>query len=315
MADGPTSPEGISQSAILRPKTPETLGQKIKAVFCGDSITRGEYSYNWFQHVRDIFKGKVDVFNEGYNSFTVDSYIKLKAENVVNKYKDATDIIISLGTNDANAQWRHPNNPKYNTQKFEEDYIKLIKYFKEKLPNAKIAITTIPPLGEDFNHPVYPLGQLYNEVIKDIAKKENVELLPVFDMIQNEYKEYSNTELGSMTPEKFENDVIGVAKSEDFEKQNLKYTDIAPVLQQSYIPKEESKEIKQKFKHTMFGEVISMAKNIILHKKFGWDYEKIARSSGYKKKVDELHLNKSAKVFAACASWFIKKNHESLQTS
>jgi lysophospholipase L1-like esterase len=255
MPDGPAHKEFI--------KIPEIFGPKPIVVLCGDSITQGEYSYNWFQHVRDIFKGKVDVYNEGYNSYTVSEYINTKIQGVINL--NPTDIIISLGTNDANAQWRHPNDPQWSVENFEKNYHELIGIIKEKLPNAKIAITTIPPIGEDFNHPVYVLGKLYNEVIKDIAKKENVELLPVFDMLQNEYKE--NTQ-----------------------------------------------KIKPKFKHTMFGEVISMTNNII-RTKLGQDSKEISKSGGYKGKVDELHLNKSAKVFAACASWFIKKNHESLQTS
>jgi len=327
MPDGPVHKEFI--------KIPEIFGPKPMVVFCGDSITRGEYSYNWVKHVRDIFRGKVDVYNEGYNSFTVENYIKLKAENIVNKYKNATDIIVGLGTNCSNAEGRHPNNPKYNTQNFKENYIKLIKYFQEKLPNAKIAITTIPNISEDTTHPAYKLGLKYNEIIKEVAAETNVELLPAFELIQNEYKgEYQNdklglanlkeldkvnkqedkgqlySELGSISSEKFTND-FNLLKTKNPE---IPESEIIKLLVNSYIPKEESKEIKQKFKHTMFGEVASMTKNIILHK-LGWDYEKIARSGGYKKKVDELHLNKSAKVFAACATWFIKKNHPSIQTS
>jgi lysophospholipase L1-like esterase len=258
--------EGISRSAIFRPKTAETIGQKPVVVFCGDSITRGEYSYDWVSHLKTIFGDRVDVHNEGYNSFTVDSYIKQKSENIINQYSNASDIIISLGTNDANAQWRHPEDPNYSKEKFRENYLKLINNFKDKLPNAKIAITTIPNIGEDTTHPAYKLGLEYNEIIKEVAAETKVELLPVFEMIQNEYKE-------------------------------------------------DTREIKPKFKHTIFGEVASMAKNIFEHKILKKDYADIAQSSGYKKKVDELHLNKSAKVFAACSVWFIKKNHPSLQTS
>jgi len=92
-------------------------------------------------------------------------------------------------------------------------------------------------------------------------------------------------------------------------------SEIIKLLIDQYIPKEESKEIKPKFKHNLFGEVASMAKNIFENKILKKDFEDIAASSGYKKKVDELHLNKSAKVFAACASWFINKNHPSLQST
>lgn len=247
---------------------PEIISHKPIVIFCGDSITRGQYSYDWISHVKTIFGNKVDVYNEGYNSFTVDNYMKLKAENIVNKYKNATDIdiIAGFGTNCSNAEGRHPEDPNYSKEKFKENYLKLINNFKDKLPNAKIAITTIPNIGEDTTHPAYKLGLEYNEIIKEVTVETKVELLPVFEMIQNEYKE-------------------------------------------------DTRVIKPKFKHTIFGEVASMAKNIFEHKILKKDYADIAQSSGYKKKVDELHLNKSAKVFAACSVWFIKKNHPSLQTS
>lgn len=264
MLDRLSSSEGISQSAIFRPKTAETIGHKPIVIFCGDSITRGQYSYDWVPHLKTVFGDKINVFNEGYNSFTVKRYIDQKINDVLNK--KPSDIIISFGTNEANAQWRHPEDPQWSVQNFEKNYHELIRIIKEKSSNTKIAITTIPPIGEDFNHPIYSLVKLYNEVIKDIAQKENIVLLPVFEMIENEYKE-------------------------------------------------DTRKIKPKFKHTMFGEVASMAKNIFEHKILKKDYADIAQSSGYKKKIDELHLNKSGKVFAACASWFIKHNHPSLQFS
>jgi lysophospholipase L1-like esterase len=250
-------------SIEISPKS-EIIPQKPVIVFCGDSITRGEYSYDWVPHIKTVFGDKINVSNEGYNSFTVKRYIKQKINNVLNK--TPTDIIISLGTNDANAQWRHPEDPQWSVQNFEKNYHQLIRTIKEKSPNTKIAITTIPPIGEDFNHPIYSLVQFYNEVIKNIAQKEEIVLLPVFEMIQNEYKE-------------------------------------------------DNRELKSKFSHTYVGEILSMANQIIKNKILKQDFQKISESAGYKKKIDELHLNKSAKVLAACASWFLKQNHPSLQTS
>lgn len=238
----------------------EIENQKPVLICCGDSITRGQFSYDWVSHLKNLFKNKAKVINEGYNSYTVSNFIDKKIQGVLDQ--KPTDIIISLGTNDANAQWRFPNDPQYSEENFRNNLTKLINIIKAN-SKAKTALTTIPNIGENPDHSVYKIGLKYNEIIKEVAEKEQVELLPVFEMIQKEYQE-------------------------------------------------SDKKPKPKFDHTKKGEMLSMANNIFRRHILKQDYEKIAANAGYVKKIDELHQNKSAKVFAACASWFFKKNHPSL---
>ena len=53
----------------------------------------------------------------------------------------------------------------------------------KKQTNAKIAILSLPPIGEDINHIAYQRTKEYSGIIQAVAKKNNVDYLPLHETI------------------------------------------------------------------------------------------------------------------------------------
>jgi lysophospholipase L1-like esterase len=160
-------------------------GQKV-LVCVGDSITHGRVSYDYVKLIRDNLAPKgIAVVNAGINSET--------AWNVLNRVDDIIAcnpdyITILIGTNDANGafspvvakrQAKEMGIPQAPDEAwFRENLMKLCETLKSRT-KAKIALLSIPPIGEEPEHPAFKQAQKFSAIIKDAAQKEGVTYIPL----------------------------------------------------------------------------------------------------------------------------------------
>lgn len=161
------------------------VSKKILVCF-GDSNTHGNVSYNW---VNDLSSQLTDyqVFNTGINSDL--TYTLLHRIDDVIACKP-NFITILIGTNDVNATMGKVMEKRYqdlgriskdtspNFEDFKKNYIEIIGHLKTKT-QAKIAVMSLPVMGEDLAHEANQKADKYSEFVKQLATDEQLIYLPV----------------------------------------------------------------------------------------------------------------------------------------
>jgi lysophospholipase L1-like esterase len=161
---------------------------KTKILFLGASITQGKISVS-FVHVlkKALGNKKYEYINQavaGYESYNVLGKIE-KASNVKPNY-----VIILVGTNDVlssldpkleklTRKLKHIPHPA-SLSHFSNNITNIIKKLKEKI-TYKIALSSLPVIGENLNSPENKTLIKYNNELKNIAEIEQVSYLPVFE--------------------------------------------------------------------------------------------------------------------------------------
>lgn len=158
-----------------------------KVLVCfGDSNTHGNVSYNW---VDDLSRQLSDyqVFNAGINSDLTYTLLH-RINDVIACNPDIISILI--GTNDVNSTMHLKMEKRYqrlgkidknispNFEDFKKNYIEIIHQLKQKT-KAKIAIMSLPVMGEDLAHEANLRADEYSEFVKQLAENENIMYLPV----------------------------------------------------------------------------------------------------------------------------------------
>jgi lysophospholipase L1-like esterase len=160
-------------------------GKKIIACI-GDSLTHGNIGQSWVDYLRKEFPN--DVFlNEGINANTAWQVIQ-RLDPILQCQPDL--IILLIGTNDAlgsfdiNSGLRYKKNNELPEVPTLEKYKEHLNELIEKIGmQSKIAICTLPPIGENVNSEVNKHVNLFNDYIKLIAVQKNLSLLPVSDAL------------------------------------------------------------------------------------------------------------------------------------
>jgi lysophospholipase L1-like esterase len=154
-----------------------------KIIACiGDSLTHGNIGQNWVDYLRQQFPH--DIFlNEGINGNTAWQVIQ-RLDPILQCQPHL--IILLIGTNDAlgsfdiNSGLRYKKNNELPEAPTLEKYKEHLNELIEKIGiQSKIAICTLPPIGENVNSEVNQHVNLFNEYIELIAKQKNLTLLPV----------------------------------------------------------------------------------------------------------------------------------------
>ncbi len=163
----------------------------MQTVVCfGDSITRGLISANYIRILarKPSLRG-FRFLNAGVNSDLTLNLLR-RVRSVALLRPDVVTILV--GTNDAIATVR-PFSAMYFTffkgmfYQPDLDYsaanlTRIIRYLKEHT-DARVALATIPPLGEALDSRPMELIRTYNKRWQQIARREDVELLPVFERL------------------------------------------------------------------------------------------------------------------------------------
>jgi len=179
---------------------------KPVVVCCGDSITHGHIGYNWVGSLREKDSSKIYI-NAGINA-DLTWNLNQRLDDIIKHNPDYITILI--GTNDAIGSQpvkliqeyyiQTKNLPKTPSIDWFEEQIEIfIKKIKENT-SAKIAITTLPWLGEQEDASIIDVIKSHNDIIRSMALKYDLSILDLFskfsDQIdKNDSVPYTTSEL------------------------------------------------------------------------------------------------------------------------
>jgi lysophospholipase L1-like esterase len=196
-------------------KKPSDYGGKKVIVFVGDSITHGRMGENYVDMLSERLDDRnFQIVNAGRNGELAWNVLQ-RVDEIIQCKPDI--ITVMIGTNDAKGgltkkeqksyvkRMKLPRRPDHNW--FHENVLSLVETLKRNT-NARIALVSIPILGEDCNHPAFIQSSEYSRTIQEIAQKTSVTYLPFNEeMIELLARHPSN----SIPP--YENVDFGILKS------------------------------------------------------------------------------------------------------
>ena len=162
-----------------------------KTVVCvGNSITHGRVSYNYVNIISERLSDHGYHFtNAGINGNLAYNVVK-RLDEIIKCDPDYVTVLI--GTNDANASLSKKNSARYmkdmalpeipNAEFFRKNVKELISQLKRRT-NAKIAILSLPPIGEEIKHIAWQRTKEYSDIIQGIAEADNIDYLPLHENI------------------------------------------------------------------------------------------------------------------------------------
>ncbi|MBN1571880.1 MAG: SGNH/GDSL hydrolase family protein [Deltaproteobacteria bacterium] len=171
-----------------------------KVLVCvGDSITHGRISHNYVDDLASGLSDKgFDVVNAGINGDLAYNVLVRKDEIVacdpdyISIFVGTNDVLGSLGEKQAEDCIKEKNLPQKPTEEFfRESLTELVKRLKENT-DAKIAILSIPPVGEDLEAVPCLRSVEYSGIIKEIAAENGLTYLPLNEKMIEYLKEKGN---------------------------------------------------------------------------------------------------------------------------
>ncbi len=163
-----------------------SIKTKKRIVFAGDSLTHGNMSVNFVDMIsKKLGTNNYDYINAGMNSELAYNVLK-RIESIIACEPDI--ITIMIGSNDAHREIELYNEQssekrlnlprKASKEWFSENLEKIVQELLQKT-DAKIALCSIPPLGEDQSTLAFKQTIGYSKLILEIAEKFKVQYLPV----------------------------------------------------------------------------------------------------------------------------------------
>ena len=152
----------------------------------GDSLTHGNIGECWVESLRNEYPGDT-VLNEGINGDVV-WQVNKRIEPIINCNTDI--IILMIGSNDAMASFNKKSGERYKSKNnlpeipTFENYQKLLPKLLDKLNGtSKIAICTLPPIGEKKDSAINEHIRKFNDFIELTANNKNITLIPVSNLL------------------------------------------------------------------------------------------------------------------------------------
>ncbi|HUN54979.1 MAG TPA: SGNH/GDSL hydrolase family protein [Smithella sp.] len=162
---------------------------KKKVLVCiGDSLTHGTVSVSYVDMLSSRLSNRgIVVINAGINSQLAYNVTK-RLDAIVACRPDYITILI--GSNDAVASLSPYSSRRYIRQ-MKLPQPPTLKWYRENLleicrelscrTHAKIALISLPPIGERFDHPAFAASEAYSRVIRDVALSERLTYLPLHE--------------------------------------------------------------------------------------------------------------------------------------
>jgi len=159
---------------------------KPVVVFCGDSITHGHIGYDWVSALRKKDDSKIYI-NAGINA-DLTWNLNERVDNIIKHNPDYITILI--GTNDAIGSQNIKHIQDYYVSTKGLPRLPHIDWYRSELErfittvtvqtDAKIAISTLPWLGEQSNAEIITVVKDHNDIIRSLSKKYNLTLIDLF---------------------------------------------------------------------------------------------------------------------------------------
>ncbi|HUT82835.1 MAG TPA: GDSL-type esterase/lipase family protein [Candidatus Bathyarchaeia archaeon] len=171
--------------------------RKKRIVFIGDSLTNGLLGVNFTMIVAQVLGNDYYYINAGINSQVAYNVLQ-RIDSVIKCEPDFITLLI--GTNDAHHEINLYNlNPKKSLNlpqhPSKEFYIENLKEIISKLQlktNAKIALCSLPPIGEDEDSLAFKQSITYSNIIKELADENHLEYLPINEEMIAYLKDHSS---------------------------------------------------------------------------------------------------------------------------
>ena len=165
---------------------------KPVVVCCGDSITHGHIGYDWVGNLRKNDDSKIYI-NAGINA-DLTWNLNQRIDDIIKHNPDYVTILI--GTNDAIGSQPVKLIQDYYIQTKNLPQVPSIEWFEEQIEifvdkikkntSAKIAITTLPWLGEQEDASIMNVIKSHNKIIKAIAVKYDLFILDLFSKFKEQ---------------------------------------------------------------------------------------------------------------------------------
>lgn len=178
------------------PLPPAALGT-IRLVCAGDSLTHGNLSAPYVPAVaaRLVPRG-VAVFNAGINADLVETLLA-RFDDVVAARPDFVAILI--GSNDVNATLSPADLAQYRRRrKLRASELPSAATFRRHLTvllyrlrtetTARVALLSLPPMGESLDHEANRRAEVYSAIIQEIAANEGAAYLPLRERLVAELR-------------------------------------------------------------------------------------------------------------------------------
>jgi lysophospholipase L1-like esterase len=174
----------------------ESFSDQKTVVCIGDSITHGRVSANYV----DLVAGKLDtkryvLVNAGINSELAYNVLQ-RLDEIIKCKPDFVTILI--GTNDANGTMSEKNAAravkdmklpqKPTPEWYRENLTAIVKKLKAET-EAKIALLSLPPIGEEIDSEAYQRTVKFSKIIREVSQAEGVTYLPLNERITKYLKE------------------------------------------------------------------------------------------------------------------------------
>ncbi|GAB4484611.1 MAG: hypothetical protein OHK0045_00560 [Raineya sp.] len=173
------------------PNHPKTFLNKPKTkpriVFAGDSLTCGNMSADFTNIVAQNLGNDYEYINAGINADLAYNLLQ-RLDEIIACQPDFVSILI--GTNDANATYGKHNQQVYSKLKklphppslfwYEENLQKIIERL-QKETSAKIALISMPLIGETLDHQIHQHLKEFVAVVKKVAHQKQVAYLPMYE--------------------------------------------------------------------------------------------------------------------------------------
>jgi len=174
--------------------------KKRTVVLVGDSATRGQRGYSYVKLLaQKLDKYAFELINAGVNRELAYN-VRQRIDQVIEHKPDFVTVLI--GTNDANASLKEENAermmrrmrlPQKPTAKwFKENLLGIVAELRSRT-NARIALLSLPPIGEDPNHAGVKRTGEYSQIIKDVSTETNVQYLPIHESMMEYLREHPST--------------------------------------------------------------------------------------------------------------------------
>ena len=187
-------PPKNSPSNYLKQQTPGDDNRSV-VVLMGDSITHGKIGVNYVDMLENqLADEKLEFINAGINSELAWNNLQ-RIEEVIQCKPNIVTILI--GSNDANASMSEDGMKSYvkrmklprdpDIEWYRESLMSLVKRLKNET-TAKIALLSIPTIGEDSNHPAFERSTKYSGMILDVAQELDIVYLPLHEKMVESVK-------------------------------------------------------------------------------------------------------------------------------